>query len=126
MLLYGNPNLDKPKVLLLALSGVYCFHGSTKGTGLGISIWNFGSKLPSVSDKMKLNLRNRSSQIKVLIIDEILLVSNDLLLHVHCRLIEVFSCRTDIPFPGITILAVEDFLQLPPVIKITQNTKLTD
>ena len=111
-----NPELDKPKVLLLAPTEVASVNidRSTIHTGLGIPIGNFGNKLPRLSDKMKSNLRNKLPQVKVLILDEISMVSNDLLLHVHLRLVEIFCCRTDIPFAGITIIVV-DFLQLPPV-----------
>ena len=43
------------------------------------------------------------------------MIFNDLLLHVHCRLVEIFCCRIDISFAEITITVVGDFLQLPPV-----------
>ena len=58
---------------------------------------------------MKPNLRNKTAQVNVLIIDEISMFSNDFLLHVRCRLVEIFGCRTDIPFAWITIIAVGDF-----------------
>ena len=51
---------------------------------------------------MKSNLHNKLFQVKVLIIHEISMVSNDSLLHVHCWLVKIFGCRTDIPFVGIT------------------------
>ena len=110
---YWNPDLDKPEVLLLAPSGLASVNidGTTTHTGLGTPIGNFGSKLPSFSEKMKSKL----SQVKVLMIDEIWTVSNDLLLHSSCQLVEIFGCRNDIPFSGITIVAVEDFLYLLPV-----------
>ena len=62
---------------------------------------------------MALNLLNKFSQ--VLITHKISIVSNDWLLHVHCRLVEIFGCRTDITFTEITTIAIGDFLQLPPV-----------
>ena len=43
------------------------------------------------------------------------MASNDVLLHIRCPLVEIFCCRTGIPFAGITIITVGDFLQLPPV-----------
>ena len=75
---YRNPELDKPNLLLPAPAGVASVNidGTTVNTGLGIPIGNFGSKLsPSFSDKMKSNLRNKLSQVKVLIIDGISMVS---------------------------------------------------
>ena len=62
---------------------------------------------------MALNLLNKFSQ--VLITHKISMVSNDWLLHVHCRLVEIFGYRTDITFTEITTIAIGDFLQLPPV-----------
>ena len=114
---YRNAELDKPNVLLPTPTGLESVNidGTTTHTGLGIPIGNFGSKLPSLSDKMKSNLRNKLFQVKWLIIDEISMVSNDLLLHVNCRVVEIFGCRTDIPFVEIIIIAVGDILQLPPV-----------
>ena len=43
------------------------------------------------------------------------MVSNDLLLHIHFRLTEIFASKGNFPFAGITVFAVGDFLQLPPV-----------
>ena len=43
------------------------------------------------------------------------MVSNDLLLHIHLQLTEIFASKDNIPFAGIIVIAVGDFLQLPPV-----------
>ena len=58
---------------------------------------------------------NRLSEVKVLIIDDVSMVSNDLLLHIHLQLTEIFAFKGNIPFAGIIVIAVGDFLQLPPV-----------
>ena len=60
-------------------------------------------------------MRNKLSELRVLIIDEISMVSNLLLLYIHMRLVEIFGCSDDVPFAGLTIIAVGDFYQLPPV-----------
>ena len=52
---------------------------------------------------------------KVIIIDEISMGSNDLVLHIHLRLIETFTRPNNTPFAGITVIPVGDFLQLLPV-----------
>ena len=64
---------------------------------------------------MRSMLRNRLSEVKVLIIDEVSMVSNDLLLHIHLQLTEIFTSKGNFPFAQITVTAVGDFLQLPPV-----------
>ena len=59
-------------------------------------------------------LRNRLFEVKV-IIDKVSMVSNDLLLHIQLWLTEIFASKGNFPFAGITVIAVGDILQLPPV-----------
>ena len=60
-------------MLLLAPSGVAAINigGTTIHIGLNIPVGCFGNHLPSLSDKMRSMLRNRLSEVKVLIIDEV-------------------------------------------------------
>ena len=63
----------------------------------------------------KLNtLRASLSKLKLLIIDEISMVGADTLHIIHRRLEEITG-ETDLPFGGVSILAVGDLYQLPPV-----------
>ena len=64
---------------------------------------------------MRSILRNRLSDLKVIIIDEVSMVSNNLLYYIHLRLNESFGTTDIEPFAGLTILAVGDLFQLPPV-----------
>ena len=84
---YGNVSLDKPKVLFMVPIGVFAINidGTTIHTALNIPVDHFGKNLPSLSDKMS-TLRNRLSDLKVIIIDEISMVSNNLLYYIHLRL----------------------------------------
>ena len=43
------------------------------------------------------------------------MISNVLLSHAYLRLMEIFSCINNAPFAGITVIVVEDQMQLPPV-----------
>ena len=72
-------------MLLLAPTGVAAMNigGTTIHTGLNIPVGCFRKHVPPLSDKMRTMLRNRLSEVKVLIIDEASMVSNDLLLHIH-------------------------------------------
>lgn len=60
-------------------------------------------------------LRNKLSELSIIVIDEISMVSNKLLLHIHQRLTEIFGSSEDIPFAGISLIACGDFYQLPPI-----------
>ena len=114
---YGNVSLDKPKVLPMAPTGVAAINidGTTEHTALNIPVGHFGKNLSSLSDKMRSTLRNRLADLKVIIIDEIPMVSNNLLYYIHLRLNEIFGTADIELFAGLTILAVVDFFQLPPV-----------
>ena len=111
---YGNVSLDKTKVLLMAPTGVAAIiiDGTTIHTALNIPVDHFGKNLPLLSDKMRRTLRNRLADLKVIIIDEISMVSNNLLYYIHLRLNEIFGTTDIKPFAGLTILAVGDFFQL--------------
>ena len=117
MFSYGNVSLDKPKVLLMPPTGVAAINidGTTVHTALNIPVGHFGKNLPSLSDKMRSTLRNRLADLKVIIIDEIPMVSNNLVYYIHLRLNEIFGTADIELFAGLTILAVVDFFQLPPV-----------
>ena len=52
---------------------------------------------------------HRLSDLKVIIIDEISMVSNDLEFHIHLRLNEVFRSVNNEPFLGISVISVGDF-----------------
>ena len=66
-------------MLLLARTGVVAINigGATIHIGLNIPVRCFGKHLPSLSDKMRSMLRNRLSEVRLLIIDEVSVVSND-------------------------------------------------
>ncbi|XP_061190015.1 uncharacterized protein LOC133197842 [Saccostrea echinata] len=58
-------------------------------------------------------IRAELEELKILIIDEISMVYKKLLYYIHERLVQVKRCKK--PFGGVSILAVGDFYQLPPV-----------
>ena len=62
---------------------------------------------------MRSKLRNKLSEVGVIIIDEISMVANLLLLYIHQILVEIFGCSCDIHFGGISIIVFGDFYQLP-------------
>ena len=109
---YRNSELEKPKVLLLAPTGVAAIniYRTTIHSALHIPVGTFKKHLLALNDKMSWSsLRNKFSKVKAIIIDEISMVSNDL------QLVESFGCPNNTPFAGLSITVVGDFLQLPPV-----------
>ena len=60
-----------------------------------------------MSDQIKYKLRNLYSELEVIIINEISMVSNNTLLNVHKRSCEVFGCSEVNPFASKTVLKVK-------------------
>ena len=54
------------------------------------------------------------------------MVSNLQLLYIHLRLVEIFGVSDNVPFAGITVIAVGDFYQLPPVQQRTVYAEYKD
>ena len=113
-LLYHSKEPDKPCVVLLGPTGISTVNigGTTIHSGLGIKP---GVKLLGLSDKMKASLRNKLSEVKMVIIDEFSMVSSDLFFKINARLLEFFMCFTAVEFAGLTVALGTDLLQLPPV-----------
>ena len=88
----GSP--DKPKVLLFAPTGVAAININETAINSGLSIPPYvnGYTLPRLSDSERGRLRNLYSEVLVVLIDEISMVSNIRLLHIHKRLCELFGC----------------------------------
>ena len=126
---YGAVVIEKPKVSLMEPTGAAAIQvdGTTIHTALGIPVGHFGTKLPPFHDKMKCSSRNHLSDLKVIIIDEISMVSNELLFYMHLRLNEIFGSVNNDRFAGLTVIVVGDLLQLPPVgdAQCMQVTKIT-
>ena len=115
---YRSGSSEKEKILMLAPTGVAAINidGTTIHSALGIPAdRNNVKNIPRLSDKKRSALRNKLSDLCVIVIDEISMVSNKLLLHIHQRLVEIFGCSPEVPFAGISIIVCGDFYQLPPI-----------
>ena len=58
-------------------------------------------------------MRVQLGHLQILVIDEVSMVYKRLLYYVHERLVQIKKCKQ--PFGGVTVIAVGDFFQLPPV-----------
>ena len=91
------------------LSGGTTLHSAFK-------LGKFGTKYQSLSDKPLAELRENLADLKLVIIDEISLVSADMLYTIHMRLNEVFQTNNKVDlFANVNMIVVGDLLQLRPV-----------
>ena len=113
-LLYYCKDSEKPRVLLLGPTGISAVSigGTTIRSGLAIKP---RTKLIGFNSKSKSILRNRVSEVKLLIIDELLMVSSNLWTGIDSRLGEIFMMIPEKAFSGLSVMAVADLIQLPAV-----------
>ena len=104
------------KIVCAAPTGVAASplpNGSTLHSLFGIGIKKNSADRP-ISDNSSVMslLRNRLRGVQLLIIDEISMVEERTLLIIDCHLQQALNCP--VPFGGLGILAMGDFMQLPP------------
>ena len=110
----GSP--DKLKVLILTPTGMAAINiGAIINSGLSIPPYVNGYTLPRISDSERARLHILYSEVAVAPIDEILMVSNIRLLHIHKRLCKIFGCLESQLYGNLSILVVGYLLQLPPI-----------
>lgn len=68
-----------------------------------------------MSDQKRPQIRIALSDLKLVIIDEISMVSNTTLLHIHQRLKEIFATPNNQLFAGLSLITLGDLYQLPPI-----------
>lgn len=101
----------KPTVLLLGPTGTPPVNigGTTIHSALSIKP---EVKLLHLSDKLKVSFKNQLSEVKLLTINDISMVSNDLWTDMNIRLTKIFLTSIDLLFTG---LIISDCDQLSPV-----------
>ena len=107
-LLYHCKDPEKPRVHLLGPTGISAVNisGTTIHSGLAIIP---ATKLLGLNDKSKAALRDWRKEVKLLTIDELSKVYTD------SRLGERFMIIPEKTFAALSVMAVADLLQLPPV-----------
>lgn len=102
------PSAASVTVLLLAFN----IHGQTIHSALSIR----NTKMPYIplrEDKLNTYMLTYA-QLQIIIIDEVSMVNQDMLNYISCRLQQIKGVSNQ-PFGNISILAVSDFYQLPPI-----------
>ena len=109
---------DDVMVLLTTPTGVAAFNvgGMTLHSALLLSRSKC-SGYQSLSHDRANTLRMRLGKLKLLIIDEISMVGCNMLLDIHKRLNEILVQPDGIFFGNVSVLAVGDLYQLPPVMQ---------
>ena len=111
VLMYNGGDPEKPRILLVPPTGVGAVYiNGTIHCGLKI---NIGGKVFPLNDYQRAFLRNKS-EVKIIILDEVSMVSSMLLYRVNQRLNEIFEYSNQLPFTAMCYSSV-DFYQLPPV-----------
>lgn len=80
---YHAGNREKALVLMLATTGVAAVNIAGLLFNLLLASGHFRRNILKLNYKSMCKLRNPLSSVKVILIDEILMVSNTLLLHIH-------------------------------------------
>ncbi|XP_071169752.1 uncharacterized protein [Mytilus edulis] len=111
-----SENPDDLTVLLTAPTGTAAFniHGLTIHSALGI-FKSLSADHATLSEDKINSLRTKLENLQILIIDEISMVNKKLLFFIHERLRQVKKRPDNCLFGGVSIIAVGDFYQLPPV-----------
>ena len=109
-----NSEADHVSVLLAAPTAAAAVNigGATINTALVIPKNVCGDNLGPLSDQRKSSLRSKLCGLKLIIIDEVSMVSNVRLKHIHERLAEIFGTPSSLLFAGVSVIVVGDFYQL--------------
>lgn len=105
---------DKTCVLLTAFTGTAAFNigGCTIHHAFGLNKY-MPIPYEPLREQSLSPIRAELGNLQILIIDEVSVVYKKLLYYIHERLVQIKGSK--MPFGGVSVIAVGDFFQLPPV-----------
>ena len=114
---YGPYDPELPTVLKIAPTGVAAINinGLVINSALAIPKNVYGEHIASLPHERLSILQCKLKDLKLIIIDEISMVSNKMLKHIHERLKQIFGTPDSMLFAGISLITVGDLYQLPPI-----------
>ncbi len=125
--LSGAIEPDDVIVLLTAPTGVAAFNinGMTLHSAFLLGSGKYTGFQPLSHDRLN-TLRSKLSKLTLVIIDEVSMVGANMLLEIHKRLQQIKGVSDDVTFGGVSILAVGDLYQLPPVAQAPLFSTVSD
>ena len=114
-------------MLLTAPTGVAAFNinGMTLHSAFLLGTGKYTGFQPLSHDRLN-TLRSKLSKLTLVIIDEVSMVGANMLLQIHKRLQQIKGVSNDVTFGGVSILAVGDLYQLPPVAQAPLFSTVSD
>lgn len=105
-----------PEILIVSFTGMAAHNvdGMTAHSAFHLSAGK-GERFSRLKPDMKNTLRSQLYRMKILIIDEISMLSSIHLDQISTRLGEIFDTPKEVEFGGISVIVCGDFNQLPPV-----------
>ena len=117
ILRYPNQSLDEPSVLVTASTGKAAtnINGTTLHSAFHLPVKTgnkfFGYRKPR--DEVLHSMRNKYKYLKVVLIDEISMTGEETFDYTD-KTLQLIKNNT-LPFGGVSVISIGDFLQLPPV-----------